>query len=47
MTFREVADHYYARKRAEGKCHSQAVLALARRRVNLEWAMLRDNRPYE
>jgi transposase len=35
---------YYQRKRAEGKRHTQAVLALARRRVNVLWAMLRDGR---
>lgn len=38
---------YYQRKRAEGKNHKQAVLALARRRLNVLWAMLRDNRPYQ
>ena len=38
---------YYDRKRAEGKRHSQAVLALARRRVNVLWAMLRDQRTYQ
>lgn len=38
---------YYDRKRAEGKRHNQAVLALARRRVNVLWALLRDNRSYE
>jgi transposase len=38
---------FYDRKRAEGKRHSQAVLALARRRVNVLWAMLRDGRPYD
>lgn len=38
---------YYDRKRAEGKRHNQAVLALARRRVNVLWAMLRDDQPYE
>jgi transposase len=38
---------FYDRKRAEGKRHSQAVLALARRRVNVLWAMLRDGQPYE
>jgi hypothetical protein len=38
---------FYERKRAEGKRHVQAVLALARRRVNVLWAMLRDGRPYE
>jgi transposase len=38
---------YYDRKRAEGKKHIPAVLALARRRVNVLWALLRDNRPYQ
>jgi transposase len=38
---------YYDRKRAEGKRHSQAVLALARRRVNVLWAMPRDDRIYQ
>ncbi len=33
---------FYDRKRAEGKRHHQAVIALARRRVNVIWAMLRD-----
>lgn len=37
---------YYSRKRAEGKHHIQAVLALARRRLNVLWAMLRDHTPY-
>jgi transposase len=34
---------YYDRKRTEGKTHTQAVLALARRRLNVLWAMLRDH----
>lgn len=38
---------FYDRKRAEGKRHTQAVLALARRRVNVLWALLRDERCYE
>lgn len=38
---------FYDRKRAEGKHHSQAVLALARRRVNVLWALLRDGRCYQ
>lgn len=38
---------YYDRKRAEGKTHTQAVLALARRRLNVLWAMLRDHKPYQ
>jgi transposase len=33
---------FYDRKRSEGKRHHQALLALARRRVNVLWAMLRD-----
>jgi transposase len=33
---------FYDRKRGEGKRHHQALLALARRRVNVLWAMLRD-----
>lgn len=37
---------FYDRKRAEGKRHVQAVLALARRRVNVLWALLRDGRCY-
>jgi transposase len=37
---------FYNRKRTEGKRHTQAVVALARRRVNVLWALLRDNRPY-
>lgn len=34
---------YYDRKRREGKRHHQAVIALARRRVNVLYAMLRDD----
>ena len=37
---------YYLRKRAEGKAHQQAVIALARRRVNVLWAMIRDGDLY-
>ena len=33
---------FYDRKRTEGKRHTQALIALARRRVNVVWAMLRD-----
>src|SRR4051812_25539043 len=33
---------FYDRKRAEGKRHTQALIALARRRINVLWAMLRD-----
>ena len=38
---------YYRRKRSEGKTAQQTVIALARRRVNVLWAMLRDGTVYE
>jgi transposase len=38
---------FYDRKRAEGKQHTQALIALARRRVNVLWAMLRDGTIFE
>lgn len=38
----EESRRFYERKRAEGKRHIQAVLALARRRVNVLWALIRD-----
>ncbi|MEV5283560.1 transposase, partial [Streptomyces sp. NPDC052811] len=38
---------YYQRKRAEGKGHKQALLALARRRINVLWAMIRDGACYQ
>ena len=37
---------YYERKRAQGKRHNQAVLALAHRRVLVLYAMLRDGALY-
>src|SRR3954452_9410964 len=38
---------FYRRKRTERKTHHQAVLALARRRVDVLHAMLRNRTPYE
>ncbi|MDQ0382892.1 transposase [Amycolatopsis thermophila] len=38
---------YYDRKRAGGTRHAQAVIALARRRLNVLWAMLRDRTEYQ
>ena len=38
---------FYERKRREGKRHHQALIALARRRINVLWAMLRDREPYQ
>jgi transposase len=35
---------FYLRKRSEGCKHVQAVIALARRRASVLWALLRDNR---
>ena len=37
---------FYDRKRAEGKSHKQALIALARRRITTLWAMLRDRTTY-
>ncbi len=37
---------YYDRKRREGKTHHQAVIALARRRINVLHAILRSRQPY-
>ena len=41
------ARDYYDRKRAEGKSHRQAVRSLARRRVDLIYALLRDGALYD
>lgn len=38
---------FYDRKRSEGKTHHQALIALARRRINVLHAMLRDRQPYQ
>ncbi len=38
---------FYDRKRREGKRHTQALIALARRRVNVVWAMLRDGTTFK
>ena len=38
---------YDDRKRQEGKRHTQALIALARRRVNVVWAMLRDRTTFK
>jgi transposase len=38
---------FYDRNRNEGKRHTQALVALARRRVNVLWAMLRDGTTFE
>jgi transposase len=37
---------FYDRKKREGKRHHQAVIALARRRVNVLWAIIRTRTPF-
>ncbi|MGF0170194.1 IS110 family transposase [Streptomyces sp. Marseille-Q5077] len=37
---------YYLKKRSEGCKHVQAVIALARRRTSVLWALLRDDRAF-
>ncbi|QYX79976.1 IS110 family RNA-guided transposase [Streptomyces akebiae] len=37
---------FYLKKRGEGCNHVQAVIALARRRTSVLWALLRDNRAF-
>lgn len=38
---------YYDRKRAEGKHHNAALICLARRRINVIYAIMRDSVPYQ
>ena len=38
---------YYDRKRAQRKRHNAALICLARRRVDVLFAMLRDHKPYQ
>jgi transposase len=42
-----VSRAFYQRKRREGRRHHQALIALARRRVDVLWAMLRDRSLFE
>ncbi|MFE1785429.1 transposase, partial [Streptomyces sp. NPDC059506] len=37
---------FYERKRNEGKSHKQTVLALARHRLDVLWALIRDQRTF-
>jgi transposase len=38
---------FYERKRREGKGHRQAVIALARRRIDVLWAILHSRQPFQ
>lgn len=42
----DISRAFYERKRREGKTHKQALIALARRRINVIWAILRDATPF-
>jgi transposase len=42
-----VSRAYYDRKRAQGKRHNAALICLARRRCDVLFAMLRDQKPYQ
>lgn len=42
-----VSRSYYDRKRAQGKRHNQVLIALARRRCDVLYAMLRDGTLYQ
>jgi transposase len=46
ISYHERSEAFYRKKRAEGKGHHQAVIALAWRRVDVLWAMLRDEQTY-
>jgi transposase len=37
---------YYLKKRARGHTHTQAVISLSRRRIDVLWALLRDDRTF-
>ncbi|MEW1914920.1 IS110 family transposase [Kitasatospora sp. NPDC085895] len=41
-----ISKAFYERKRSEGKSHKQAILALARRRLDVLWALMRDQRTF-
>jgi transposase len=41
------SQEFYQRKRSEKQRHAKATIALARRLVDVLWALLRDNRPWQ
>ena len=46
IRFHERSRQFYERKRREGKRHNAAVVALARRRLNVLYAMMRNHECY-
>ncbi|MEG2577822.1 MAG: transposase, partial [Glutamicibacter sp.] len=47
IRFDPTSRNYYDRKRAQGKRHNQALIALAHRRLTVLFAMLRDGSLYD
>ena len=47
IMFSEESRIYYERKKAEGHSYGSCIMALARRRLNVMYAMLRDNKAYQ
>nr|MDK8648793.1 IS110 family transposase [Corynebacterium sp. MSK082] len=46
IRFHERSRQFYERKRKEGKRHNAAVVALARRRLTVLYAMMRNHECY-
>ncbi|ALQ29977.1 transposase [Arthrobacter sp. YC-RL1] len=47
IRFDPASHAYYDRKRAQGKRHNQALLALAHRRLTVMFTMIRDGSLYD
>ncbi len=47
LRYHQTSRAFYDRKRREGKRHRQAVVALARRRIDVLWAMMRDGSRFD
>ncbi len=47
ILFCEESRAYYDKKRAGGGCYTSAVTALAQKRLDVMYAMLRDGKSYE
>lgn len=47
ILFCEESRRYYEKKRAEGRCYNSSITALARKRPDVMYAMLRDGKPYK
>ena len=47
ILFCDESRKYYERKRAEGRCYNSSITALARKRLDVMYAMLRDGNKYK